>query len=92
MTITELLILLVVAGACGAVARALAGHTQGGFLVSIGVGFVGAMIGRWLASAVELPDLFSLDVGDSTIPIGWTIIGSALFVVVLTAIQKSKSD
>lgn len=91
MTIQELLILLVVAGAAGAVARALAGHTQGGVLVSVGVGFVGAMIGRWLAAYVDLPDIFPLELGGSTVPVGWTIVGSALFVVILTAIQKGKS-
>lgn len=92
MTLWELIILLLVAGACGAVARSLAGHKQGGFLVSIGVGFVGAMIGRWMAASVDLPDFFRITIGDAEIPIGWTIIGSALFVAILTTIQKNRTD
>ena len=42
--------------------------------------FVGAVLGVWLARSLGLPELFNLQVGTTTFPIVWSIIGSALFV------------
>jgi uncharacterized membrane protein YeaQ/YmgE (transglycosylase-associated protein family) len=74
------LILLLVAGVCGAVGKAIAGSFPGGFLVSIGVGFVGALLGTWVARLLGLPEIFAVNVGSTTFPIVWSILGSALFV------------
>lgn len=87
MSILELLILLLVAGICGAVGKAIVGYFPGGFLASIGVGFVGALIGTWVARAVGLPELFAIGVGHTTFPIIWSILGSALFVAAIALIS-----
>ena len=58
MTLFDLLILLLVAGICGALGQAITGFTRGGCLVSIALGFVGAVVGVWLARAMGLPELF----------------------------------
>src|SRR5262249_54411671 len=44
----DFLILLVVAGICGAIAQSIAGLSRGGCLVAIAVGFIGALIGMYL--------------------------------------------
>jgi len=80
MSLLELVILLVIAGICGAAGKAIAGWFPGGFLASIGVGFVGALIGTWVARLVGLPELFAINVGGTTFPIVWSVLGSALFV------------
>lgn len=87
MTLVELLILLLIAGICGAVGKAIVGYFPGGFLASIGVGFVGALIGTWVARAVGLPELFAVTVGTTTFPIIWSIVGSSLFVAVIALIS-----
>ncbi|PYT02436.1 MAG: hypothetical protein DMF60_21375 [Acidobacteria bacterium] len=87
MTLTHLLILLLVAGVCGSIGRAIAGYSHGGCLVSIALGFIGAIVGVWLASALHLPQLFMLRIGDESFPIIWSIIGSALFVAVISLIS-----
>lgn len=84
MTIVELLVLLLVAGICGAAGKAIVGWFPGGFLASIGVGFVGALVGTWVARLVGLPELFAIHVGTTTFPIIWSILGSALFVGVIS--------
>lgn len=83
MGILEFLLLLVVAGVCGAIGQAIAGVSRGGFLIAIVLGFIGAFLGMWLADALDLPSIFVVEIGDSSFPIVWSMIGSALFVAVL---------
>ena len=87
MSVVELLILLLVAGICGAVGKAIAGWFPGGFLASIGVGFVGALLGTWVARLMGLPELFAVEIGGTAFPIVWSILGSALFVAVIGLIS-----
>jgi uncharacterized membrane protein YeaQ/YmgE (transglycosylase-associated protein family) len=80
LTLTGLLVLLLIAGVCGAIGRAIAGGTRGGFLGSIAVGFVGALLGTFLAHTFRLPELMVVTVDRHPFPILWSIIGSAVFV------------
>jgi len=50
LSLWSLLILLLVAAICGAIGKAIAGGTRGGCLVSIAVGFIGALLGTWIAN------------------------------------------
>ncbi len=84
MTIVELLLLLVVAGICGSIGEAIAGYSAGGCLVSVALGFIGALLGRWLAGILGLPEVFAVQIGGKAFPIVWSIIGSALFVAVIS--------
>jgi uncharacterized membrane protein YeaQ/YmgE (transglycosylase-associated protein family) len=86
MTLFELLILLLIAGVAGAAGQGLAGYTRGGCLGSIAVGFVGALLGTWIARNLGLPILFAIDVAGNSFPVVWSIIGAALFVAVLSLI------
>jgi uncharacterized membrane protein YeaQ/YmgE (transglycosylase-associated protein family) len=83
MGIVEFLILLLVAGICGALAQSIAGYSRGGCLVSIVLGFIGALLGTWLARLLGLPELFTLAIGDQGFPVIWSVIGAALFVALL---------
>lgn len=90
MTILDLIILLVIAGICGALGQAITGFTRGGCLVSIALGFVGALMGMWLSRALGLPELFAVQIGTTSFPIIWSIIGSALFVAVIALISRGR--
>lgn len=91
MTFIDLLILLLIAGICGSVGRAISGYSHGGCLVSIALGFIGALIGMWIARQVGLPELFAINIGGTRFPIIWSIIGSALFVAVISLISRSRA-
>lgn len=87
----DLLILLLVAGVCGSLGQAIGGFSRGGCLVSIALGFIGALIGLWVARNLGLPELFSVDVGGTKFPIIWSIVGSALFVAVIGFISRRRA-
>ncbi|MGH9970646.1 MAG: GlsB/YeaQ/YmgE family stress response membrane protein [Pyrinomonadaceae bacterium] len=90
MTLFDLIVLLVVAGVCGAIGQAITGYSRGGCLVSIALGFVGAVVGVWLARTLQLPELFPVRIGTTNFPIIWSIIGSALFVAVIALIARRR--
>jgi len=90
MTLFDLLILLIVAGICGALGQAISGFSRGGCLVSIALGFVGAVIGMWIARKLGLPELFPVRIGTTSFPIIWSIIGSALFVAVISLLTRRR--
>ena len=90
MTLMQLLILLLVAGVCGSIGRAIAGYSHGGCLVSIALGFIGAIVGVWIANALHLPRLFEMSLGGEQFPIIWSILGSALFVAVISFFTGSR--
>ena len=66
MTLIDLLLLLLVAGVCG------------------------ALVGMWLARETGLPELFAFDVGGTRFPVIWSIIGSALFVAIISLLTRRR--
>jgi uncharacterized membrane protein YeaQ/YmgE (transglycosylase-associated protein family) len=88
MSIESFLILLLVAGICGAVGQAIAGYSRGGCLVSIALGFIGALVGSWLAGAIGLPEVFAVSIGGRPFPIIWSIIGAAIFVAIISLLTR----
>jgi len=91
MDIWSLLILLVVAGICGAIGQSIVGFSRGGCLASIAVGFIGALLGMWVAGLMGLSELFAIRIGGQTFPVVWSIIGSALFVAIISLISRSRA-
>ena len=90
MTLGDLLLLLLIAGVCGSLAQGLTGYSRGGCLVSIALGFVGAILGTWIARALGLGELFAIQVGGQSFPIVWSIIGAALFVALLNLMGRRR--
>lgn len=89
MSLLDFVILLVIAGICGALGQAIAGTNRGGCLVAIAVGFVGAIIGLWLARVMGLPPLWTVSLGEGhDFPIVWSIIGAALFMAVISLLTR----
>lgn len=88
MSVLDFVILLIIAAVCGAIGQALAGYSVGGCISSILVGFVGAIVGTWLAGLLGLPEIFAVNVGGRAFPIVWSVIGSALFVALLALLTR----
>lgn len=90
MTLLDFIILLLIAGVCGSIGQALSGYSLGGCLVSIAVGFVGALLGMWLARALGLPEFFAISVGGKNFPIVWSIIGSGLLAAAVGLLTRRR--
>jgi len=88
MSILGFIILLVVAAVVGSIGEMIAGYSPGGCLVSIVVGFIGAVIGVWLAGTFRLPEFFVLNIEGRPFPVIWGIIGAALFAGVLSLFAR----
>lgn len=91
MSLTEIIVLLIIAAICGGIGQSLAGYDLGGCLVSIVVGFIGAYIGMWMAGKFGLPEIFAINVGGKTFPIIWAIIGSAIFTLIVALLRRAVS-
>lgn len=89
MTLIGFLVLLAIAAVCGAIGQSLAGYDLGGCLVSIVVGFIGAYIGMWLAKEMHLPELFAIRIEGKSFPIIWSVIGSAIFTIIVALIRRA---
>lgn len=87
MTIVDFLLLLLVAGIIGALGQAVGGYSTPGCAMSIVIGFVGAIIGRWLPGALGLPTFFVVSAGGAKFPVIWSVIGAALLVILLRVIM-----
>ncbi len=90
MTFFGFLLLLLIAAICGGIGQSISGYSFGGCLISAGVGFVGAIIGKWIASELGLPELWTIEISGSPFPIIWSIIGAALFTAILGAVMRGK--
>ena len=90
MTVMDFFLYLIIAGICGAIARAFAGGTSGGFLISILVGFLGAYLGVWIARMAHLPHLMVVTVEGHPFPIVWSIIGGMILVAVVHALMPRR--
>jgi len=58
--------------------------------VTIALGFIGALLGSWIAKELHLPELLRIRVGGESFPVVWSIVGSALFVAVLSLFTRGE--
>ena len=86
----ELLLLLVIAGVCGAIAEAIAGFSNYGCLSSVAIGFIGALFGTWLARKLGVPEFFAITLGTVRFPIVWSITGATIFIVTIGLFRRGR--
>lgn len=90
MSFGGFIFLLVVAAICGSIGQSIAGYSLGGCFVSIIVGFIGAWIGPMIAEKLGFPMFYTITIQGREFPVVWSIIGSALFTVVVGSISKGR--
>lgn len=89
MILLDLILILLIAAIAGGFGRLLAGYYPGGLLASILIGFIGALLGTWLARVLLLPAWLTFSVGGTVFPFLWAVLGSTLFLLVLNLLVSS---
>ncbi|HEY3204152.1 MAG TPA: hypothetical protein VGL03_10875 [Thermoanaerobaculia bacterium] len=93
LSLVAILLYLLIAAVAGGIGRAIAGGTRGGCLVSIALGFIGAMLGSWLARKAKLPEPLMIRLsGGPEFPFLWSIVGAALFVAVVIFLSGGRRE
>lgn len=90
LSVESLIILLIVGGIVGVIAQRLAGYSRGGCLMSIALGFIGALIGTWAVKQFRLPEIYVLKIGHTSFPVVWAIIGAAALVAILGLLKRRR--
>lgn len=88
MTIIETLPLLLVAVVAANVRQVIYGHSLGGYLVSLIVGFIGAFFGLGIARLFGFPEMIPFIIRGETFPVMWSIIGSITLWWVLSSVTR----
>lgn len=84
MTWMGILLLILIGAVCGALAQLVVGFRAGGFVASVVVGFLGALLGTWIARAIGLPSFLAVRIETYTIDILWAVLGAILLLLLLT--------
>lgn len=90
MNFFSFLVMLLIASITGAIGAKLAGRKHMGCLTSIVLGFIGALLGTFIAQTLDLPLFLKIRFGSHDFPIIWAVIGSALFVAFLNLFSRGK--
>jgi len=83
-----LIVLVIIAVICGALGRAIGGEVRGGLLVSVVLGFVGALFGPWIAHQLHMSEPLMIHVSGQSFPVLWSIVGAALFVAIIHLVSR----
>ncbi|MFA7227647.1 MAG: GlsB/YeaQ/YmgE family stress response membrane protein [Melioribacteraceae bacterium] len=84
--------MLLIASICGGIGQSIAGYSLGGCFVSIIVGFIGAWIGPMIARELDLPMFYTMNIQGREFPFVWSIIGSAVFALIIGLITKGRKQ
>jgi uncharacterized membrane protein YeaQ/YmgE (transglycosylase-associated protein family) len=88
MNVFSFLFLLLIAFFTGAIGARIAGRGGMGCLASIVLGFIGALIGTFIAQKLDLPLNPWIRFGSHHFPVVWAVIGAALFVAFLNLFSR----
>ena len=58
--------------------RSIGGYSHGGCLASVVLGYIGALLGMYLARTLRLPEPLMVQIGHTRFPVVWSVVGSAL--------------
>jgi len=89
LSLTQICIWLVIAVICGAVAQAILGYSHIGLLSATALGLLGALVGTWLANALRLPSILTINIFGVEAELLWCTVGAVL-VIALTQSLRSR--
>jgi uncharacterized membrane protein YeaQ/YmgE (transglycosylase-associated protein family) len=88
MTLIDFLLFLLIAAVAGGLGKLLAGVYPGGLIISILSGYLGALLGTWIARQFGLPAWLTINVGGTEFPFLWATLGAAIILAVISLIFR----
>lgn len=86
--LADFVALLVVAGICGFIGSQLMGARKTNIALMIILGFVGAIVGKFVYQLFHLPPLWVMHLGGSPFPVIWAVIGSIIVMGIFGLFQQ----
>jgi uncharacterized membrane protein YeaQ/YmgE (transglycosylase-associated protein family) len=87
-SVWEWLFFIGIAVVVGGLLQGIAGYSPGGCAISLVMGVLGAIAGAWAATQFDLPRLYAISIGGQEIPLVWPILGTILFVIILSLLLQ----
>jgi len=87
----SLLLCLILSAVLGILSQRILGFKMGGLLVSIFIGFIGALLGRELHRWFHLPEWIYLTVDGRSFPVIWCTVGALIATAIVGAIARGRS-
>lgn len=89
VTVAEFVVIVIIAGICGGLARALFGLDNRNGLLSIVIGIAGGYLGMYVMhDLIGMPVMVPLPVGTRIIPVVEILIGATLLTMVASIIER----
>ncbi len=79
--------LILVGAVCGLFVHAAAPQANAGLFGVMIRGFLGALAGVWVVSALQLPLLLTLNFGGITFPLIWALLGGIIFMMMFRILR-----
>jgi uncharacterized membrane protein YeaQ/YmgE (transglycosylase-associated protein family) len=83
MDLYDVLFVTVVALVFGTLAQLTSGYSRGGWIVHMGLGFLGASMGVAIARSFRVPLIFVITIMGREFPIIWAVIGAVFFLAAI---------
>src|SRR5919206_2689589 len=90
LSLTQIVVWLVIALICGAVAEALLGYSHIGLLSATALGLLGALVGTWLANLLRLPDLLTISIFGVQAELLWCTVGAVLVIALTQSLRHRR--
>ncbi len=87
-TLPDLFILIGIAAVCGAIGKVIGGGIRGGLLASVAIGFVGALLGPWIAYHLNLTEPVLIPIGGPSPTLLSSMISSGAFVTLVHLLPR----
>jgi uncharacterized membrane protein YeaQ/YmgE (transglycosylase-associated protein family) len=79
----DLLLVILVAIVCGTLAQLTSKYSRGGWIVHLGIGFLGALAGTVAARTFNVPKIYNIKIRTVDFPIIYAIIGSVFLLAAI---------
>jgi len=88
MNLMDFVLTLGMALICGTLAQLTSGYSRGGWIVNLGIGFLGALAGVVVSRMLNAREIYNLQMGATSFPVIYALIGCVFFLAAINLLVK----